>query len=104
MLGQRAVDFHAERDVIDVGAYDGWFRSLYFEVERNNIEVFNMVVIYGDGQRERIDTRLVFDDHTRSRAIDLAGGHRHIRRIEFEYRTVGDWRDGRAVIRAFGLR
>jgi hypothetical protein len=103
-LGERVVDFHAQRDVIDVGNYDGWFHSLYFEVEKNNVEVFNLVIVYGDGQRERIDTRLIFDAGTRSRIIDLQGGKRRIKRIEFEFKTVGSWLEGRARIKVLGIR
>lgn len=104
LLGERAVDFRATRDVITVGRYDGSFRSLAFEVEKNNIEIFNIVVTYEDGQRERLDTRLVFDAGTRSRMIGLEGGRRRIRTIEFEFRTVGSWLEGRARVRVFGIR
>ena len=104
LLGERAVDFRAEHDSIGVGGYEGGFRALSFEVEKNNIELFNMVIIYGDGQRERIDTRLVFDAGTRSRIINFAGGKRHIRSIEFSYRTVGSWLEGRARVRVYGIR
>ena len=103
-LGERAVDFRAEHDAIGVGAYEGGFRALSFEVERNNVELFNMVIIYGDGQRERIDTRLVFDAGTRSRIINLEGGKRHIQSIEFSYKTVGNWLEGSARIRVYGIR
>ncbi len=103
-LGERAVDFRAEHDAIGVGSYEGWFKALSIEVEKNDIELFSMIVIYGDGQRERIDTRLVFDAGTRSRIISLQGGRRHIRSIEFSYKTVGSWLDGRARIRVYGIR
>jgi len=104
LLGERAVDFRAEHDVIGVGGYEGGFRALSFEVEKNSIEIFNMVVVYADGQRERIDTRLVFDPGTRSRIINLEGGKRHIHSIEFSYKTVGSWLEGRARIRVYGIR
>lgn len=103
-LGERAVDFRAEHDAIGVGGYDGWFRAFSFEVERNNIELFDMVIIYGDGQRERIGTRLIFDAGTRSRVINLDGGKRRIRSIEFSYKTIGSWLEGRARIRVYGIR
>ncbi len=104
LLGERRVDFHAERDVIAVGDYKGSFHSIHFVVERNNIELFNMVVIYGDGEREKVENRLIFDENTRSRTITLDGWRRHIRSIAFEYRTVGDWEDGRARVLVYGDR
>jgi hypothetical protein len=104
LLGERRVDFHANRDTIDVGNYEGWFKSIYFEVEKNNIELFNMVIVYGDGQRERVETRLIFDDMTRSRIIRLKGGERRIRSIEFSYRTVGNWLEGKAHVLVYGIK
>jgi hypothetical protein len=104
MLGERAVDFHADHDMIPVGAYDGWFRSIVFWVEKNNIEVFNLMITYADGQREKIETRLVFDEHSRSRVIRLEGGKRRIRDIAFTYRTVGRWSEGRARVVVYGIR
>jgi len=103
-LGERAVDFHADHDVIPVGAYDGWFKDIMFWVERNNVELFNLVVTYGNGEREKIATRLVFDEGTRSRVIHLEGGKRRIRNIAFTYRTVGTWLQGRARVVVYGIR
>jgi hypothetical protein len=104
MLGERRVDFHADHDVIPVGAYDGWFKDIVFWVERNNIEIFNLVVTYGNGERERFDTRFVFDAGTRSRLLHLQGGMRHIRNIAFSFGTVGDWFEGRARVVVYGVR
>ena len=104
MLGERRVDYHADHDVIAVGPYDGWFKDIVFWVEKNNVELFNLVVTYGDGQRERFDTRLVFDQGTRSRFLHLAGGKRMIRNISFTYKTVGRWPEGRARVVVYGIR
>jgi hypothetical protein len=103
-LGERKVEFKAERDVIAVGDYKGRFKSLYFEVETNNIEVFNMVIVYGNGEKHKVETRLIFDNGTRSRIIRLEGGERRIKAIEFEYKTVGNWLEGRARILAYGIK
>jgi hypothetical protein len=58
----------------------------------------------GNGERERLDTRLIFDAGSRSRLLDLQGGQRRIRSIQFTYRTLGDWQDGRARIMVYGVR
>ncbi len=104
VLGERTVDFHADHDVIQVGTYDGWFKNIGFWVERNNIEVFNVVVTYGDGEREKIDTRLIFNEGTRSRMIQLARKERMIKNIAFTFKTVGRWFEGRARVVVFGVR
>jgi hypothetical protein len=73
-------------------------------VENNDVELFNLVVVYGNGERERIDTRLIFREGSRSRVIDLEGGKRRIRNVQFTYKTVGSWRDGRARVVLYGMR
>ncbi len=103
-LGERTVAFKADHDVIQVGRYDGLFRSLHFAVEKNSIEIFNIVITYGNGERERLETRLIFNADSRSRGLTFEGGKRRIRTIAFTYRTVGDWADGRARVVVYGVR
>jgi hypothetical protein len=104
VLGERTVAFKADRDVIQVGRYEGVFRSLFFVVEKNDIQIYNLVITYGNGERERLDTRLVFNSDSRSRTLPFAGGKRRIRSIAFTYRTVGEWADGRARVVLYGVR
>jgi hypothetical protein len=104
LLGERTVNFKADHNAIGVGAYEGTFRSLYFVVEKNDVELFNLVVVYGNGEREKFDTRLVFREGSRSRTLDLRGGKRIIKSIQFTYRTVGTWADGKARVAVYGVK
>ena len=103
-LGERMVAYTADHDVIGVGRYEGAFRSIAFQVEKNDVEIFNLVVVYANGEREKIGTRLIFREGTRSRLIDLHGGKRHIQSIQFTYKTVGTWKEGRARVIVFGVK
>jgi hypothetical protein len=103
-LGESTVAYAADHDVIGVGRYEGSFRSIEFQVEKNDVEIFNLVVVYANGEREKIGTRLVFRQGTRSRLIDLDGGKRHIQSIQFTYKTVGKWKEGQARVAVFGVR
>lgn len=96
--------FKADHDVVEVGAREGTFRSLIIVVEKNDIELFNIAVAYGNGEREAFPTRLVFREGSRSRPLQLAGGRRRIRAIELKYKTVGTWLDGRAHVLVYGVR
>jgi hypothetical protein len=104
LLGERMVNFKADHDVIGVGGYSGTFRSLSFVVEKNDIEMFNLVIVYGNGEKEKIGTRLIFREGSRSRILDLHGGKRVIKSIQFTYRTVGNWAEGRARVAVYGIR
>jgi hypothetical protein len=104
LLGERVVAFKGDHDVVQVGRYEGNFRSMVVVVEKNDIELFNVVVVYGNGEREKFDTRLVFREGSRSRDLHFAGGQRKIRAIEFTYKTAGNWQEGRAHILVYGMR
>lgn len=84
-LGERWVDGARDRDVIAVGARDGRFRRIMLVVEHSALEMFDVVVTFGDGSRFSPPTRHVFSPETRSSVIDLPGADRVIRSVEFKY-------------------
>ncbi len=100
-LGTRAVSFRAEKDVIDARG-EGAFRRILFRVEDGDLELFDVTVIFGNGQRFSPATRLVFNPESRSRVIDLPGAARNIRRVEFTYRSIAGGREGRATVTLYG--
>ena len=103
-LGEREVTFRADHDVIQVGTGQGFFRGLLFVVKDNDIQLYNLVVIYGNGERERFDTRLDFAADTRSRLLHVEESRRMIQSITFNYKTVGSWPSGRATVVVYGVR
>lgn len=104
MIGEQDVDFNVDHDMIAVRNNQDSFRSLFFLVENNDIELFNLVVDFVNGERQAVDTRLVFNEGSRSRLIDLNGRERRIRSIQFTYKTVGTWREGKARVIVYGVR
>jgi len=84
-LGERTVDGARDRDVIAVGAREGRYRRIMLVVEHSALELFDVVVTFGDGTRFSPSMRHVFSPETRSRVIDLPGADRVIRSVEFRY-------------------
>ena len=84
-LGQRSVDGTHDRDVIAVGAREGRYRRIMLVVEHSALELFDVVVTFGDGTRFSPSMRHIFSPETRSRVIDLPGADRVIRSVEFRY-------------------
>ena len=78
-------------------------QDLLFEAEKNDLEMFRVVVTYGNGVDDTIQVRHLFREGSRSRLIDLPGGKRIIRKIVFFYKTVGPAREGRALVKVYGL-
>jgi hypothetical protein len=101
LLGTRRVSFAAEKDVISA-KHQGRFRAIKIELEGGNLDMYNIRVVFGNGESFSPETRVEFREGSWSRTIDLPGGARVIRRIEFWYRS--ELKRGRATIRVYGRR
>lgn len=99
-LGERWVTGAVDRDVIRVGRTDGRFRKIMLKVEHSALELFDVTIVFGDGSKYSPATRLVFGKDTTSRVIDLPGGARFIRFVEFKYGNLPG--GGRAQIELWG--
>lgn len=102
LLGSRQVNFRADHDVIPVTAKEGWFKAIKIEVDDGNLELWDIRVIFANGETFSPKTRLVFREDSRSRTIDLPGERRFISRVEFNYRSRG--RSGKAEVKLYGTR
>jgi len=99
-LGERWVNGAVDRDVIHVGRAEGRFTRLQVVVENSALEMFDMAIVFGNGEVYSPQTRLVFAQGTTTRVIDLPGGARNIRRVEFRYGNLPG--GGRARVALFG--
>jgi hypothetical protein len=84
-LGERWVDGTRDRDVIQLRDADRRFSRLMIVVEASALEMYDVVVTFGDGTQYSPPTRHVFAENTRSHVIDLPGSMRAIRSVEFRY-------------------
>jgi len=101
LLGTKSVSFLVDHDTLDVGRSQGSFRQLKFVVEGAPVETYDIRVVFGNGTDFRPETRLYFAPDTQTRAIDLPGGDRFIRKIDFVYRkTSGIFRQ--ATVSVYG--
>lgn len=101
-LGERWVNYRAgaDRDTIMVTASEGRFSRIALKCEHSGLELFDVEVTFGDGDKFSPRTRLIFTEDTRSRVIDLPGGQRVIRKVEFRYKNLP--RGGRAQLELWG--
>ena len=104
LLGHTQAKFSADHDAIFVaGPYD-FFRRLKFKVTDAPINMVRMIVRYDDGGLpENIDIRFNIPQGGESRVIDLKGGRRKLKSVEFWYDTKGIL-NGRADVTLFGLK
>jgi hypothetical protein len=99
-LGTRSVDHRGDHDTI-MADFQGDFTAIKIEVDRTELEMYNVRVNFGNGEHWSPDTRFEFREGTWSRTIDLPGGVRHIRSIDFWYRTEHRG-EGKAIVTAWG--
>jgi hypothetical protein len=82
LLGDGWVTGQFPRHVIRVGKYDGRVARVMLVVTDSHLEVADVVIQFGNGQRWSPGLRTSFADGSRSRAIDLPGHVRFIRGVE----------------------
>ena len=95
------VNFRVDRDVIPVTHKKGGFRAIRIRAAGSPLEMFKVVVTFGNGEKFSPPVRHIFRQGALTRRIDLPGKKRVIRKVAFWYRSIGK-RSGKAVIQLFG--
>lgn len=98
VLGERTVNGGADHDAIAVVGNER-FSRIEISVDGSALEMFDVVVTFGNGEKFSPATRLVFGNHSESRVIDLPGGARDIRRIDFRYGNLPGGGRAHVVVR-----
>lgn len=102
LLGQRKVNYRTDRDVIHVTLSEGLFHKIKLDVLHNGIELVDLKVYFANGDVQDVPVRRFIERGGETRVIDLSGGARGIRKVQFVYRTRGA-SPGRATVRLWGL-
>ena len=102
-LGRVTATHSADHDRIVVDGRNDDFRKLKFKVSDSPLNLHRIVVTYDKGGAEKLEVRQNIPKGGETRDIDLQGGKRSIRSIEFWYDTKGLF-NGKADVTAFGKR
>ena len=100
-LGSVKAGHDADHDRITVAGPADNFRKLKFKVKNASLTMRQVVVTYDDGVPEKLDVKENLAAGAETRVIDLHGGKRSIRTIEFWYETKNNKGDKAEVV-AFG--
>ena len=100
-LGQRKVNFKADRDEIGVGRFEGFFDALQVKVRNGAINMQKMIVHFGNGDTKEIELRNNFTDGSESRVIALPGNTRMISKVVFWYDTK-NFEGSKAIVELWG--
>ena len=95
--------FTTDHDTIVVQGPFDQFRRIRFRVTDAPLELNRVVVHFGNGASQELQVRERIPRGGESRAIDLDGGTRHVKRIDFWYETAG-LGNGQADVSVYGLK
>lgn len=102
-IADKMVGFGVDHDVIVTGNTNDDFRKLKLRVTDGPLKMYDMKVYFDNGSVQDVSIRALIRQGGESRVIDLDGGLRHIKRIEFWYETKGFLR-GRARVAVWGYK
>lgn len=104
LLGTTHAQHTADHDAIIIAGPFDYFRKLKFKVTDAPLNMLRMVVRYDDGGApESIELRNNIPKGGESRVIDLKGGKRKLKSVEFWYDTKG-FLNGKADVTLFGMK
>jgi len=105
LLGEQTVGFRVDRDAVNIGHGEDWyreraFRRLHLVAERNDIYLLGIRLVYFNGFSEDFPVdRLIREGQ--DQMIELRGDRKFLRRIEMTYRSRPNF-EGRAVMKVYG--
>lgn len=100
VLGAKTIPYGSSASSISVNA-NPLFGSVRLCVGNASLEIYDLDLSFANGGRQDAAIRENFAPGGCTRWIDLAGGQRHITRIDFSYATTGS-SGAQAVITAYG--
>jgi hypothetical protein len=104
LLGEKTVSLTGDRDVVSARG-EGAFSRIRLCVRRRPVRFYDLDVVFGNGGRQDLQIRSVIGPGDCTRAIDIRGGRRFIRRIILQYETVNAYGAGaRAIVEVYGRR
>jgi hypothetical protein len=102
LIGEKKVSFLVDRDVIQVKGNDN-YRQIKLKVKDGPVHILDMDVHFENGDKFDVAIKQKFANGGESRVIDLPGGSRNIKKIEFWYETRG-FAKGRGRVQVWGKR
>lgn len=100
-LEDKNVSFGVDHDVIHFGNWKDDVRQIKLKVTDGPLRMYDMKIHFDNGDVQDVALRSRFAQGSESRVIDLNGGLRHLKKIEFTYETKGFAR-GRARVAVWG--
>lgn len=102
-IADKNVGWGVDHDVIHTGNVNDDFRQIKLKVTDGPLKMYDMKIHFDNGDVQDVAIRNIIRQGGESRVIDLAGGLRHIKKIEFWYETKG-FAKGKARVAVWGRK
>lgn len=102
-VADKWVNYGVDHDVILFGDLKDDFRQIKLRITDAPLHMYDMKIYFDNGDVQDVALKNNFRQGDETRVIDLAGGLRHLRKIEFWYETKGV-RKGKARVAVWGKR
>ena len=102
-IGETTVDFTKDRDEVSVIGADR-FAALIFKVDEAPIDLISIEVVYESGDNQKVNVNFPIKSPGQSKSIDINGGERSIKKINFVYKTLPNRQDTKAHVEIWGLK
>ena len=100
LIGEKKVSFLIDHDVIQATG-NANYSKLKVKVKDGPVHIIDMDVHFENGDKFDVALKQKLPKGGESRVIDLPGGSRNVRKIEFWYETKG-FRKGRGTVQVWG--
>ncbi len=102
-LGSKEVKDRSEQDTWHLSG-DGEFRKLKITVEHRAVRFYKLLVTYGNGEKQEFEIRNLIRAGGETRALDLNGKDRHIKKVDIWYEAATVRRGVRSQVTLYGLK
>ena len=99
LIASGTVEGKRDRDLYQVGKQKGKFKNIMVVVKDSDLELYDFVVTFENGEKFEPKLRHTFKENTRTKAIDLPGEARLIRSVEVRYANLPG--GGRASVQIY---
>lgn len=100
-IGEKVVTDRIDHDTVVVTRAEGTFEAIQLRVKQRAVQFRSMTIHFGNGGTQHVERREVIPAGGKSRVIDVEGGDRTIKTIDFVYDAQA-LHGGTAVVRVFG--
>lgn len=104
LLGEEIAKFERETDRFAVGRDRGRFSSLKLQVERAAIQLFDVVVVFANGQKRSLGRERRINAGRTGYVLNLPGDGRRIAAVDVTYRTLRRSSGRRAIVALLGQK